>query len=92
MHVLIRKQYNNICERFYYTKKSIFWVRVLTQTKSSLFGSVFTILIIDFRWWKSPPGHAAGDFPTIIERYPTRRAVQTFTAIFSVRVPTQNQL
>ena len=49
-----------------------------TQTKSSLFGSVFTILIIDFRWWKSPPGHAAVDFPTIFQRYPTRRAVQTF--------------
>ena len=30
-----------------------------TQTKSSLFGSIFTTLIIDFRWWKSPPGYAA---------------------------------
>ena len=46
-----------------------------TQTKSSLFGSVFTILIIDFRWWKSPPGNAAGDFPTIFQlSYETRRS------------------
>ena len=71
---------------------AIFWVHVPTPTKTSLFGSVFTTLIIDFRWWKSPPGHAAGDFPTILQRYPTRCAVQTFTAIFWVRVPTQYQL
>ena len=54
---------------------AIFWVHVPTQTKSSLFGSIFNTLIIDFWWWKSPPGHAAGDFPTILQRYPTRRAV-----------------
>ena len=71
---------------------AIFWVHVPTQTTSSLFGSVFTTLIIHFRWWKSPPGHAAVDSPTILQRYTTRRAVQTVNAIFWVRVPTQYQL